>query len=299
MIAILLSTCDAYEEIAHFTFKQLDICWKGHPPVFVCGLNRRSFTKGQQLPFSGDSRDWVGIIIQAVDELQARGVEWFYLILDDHPPFGPCNEDYLNLALPATAERVNAIQVNLLGWDQFQPQSGDILDGKLLHWQCNKPDFPWKFSLHPGFWHTETLGLLLRQFRKTSPAATAARAFEGLADTACRSLNPSLCTQTYRIRGDGYTARRGWFEHRNTRMMIRFCIHLIRGGTRLAGEKALKRVDERLLPYLGYLNGPYPMFWSGLVRQGRLHEHALRFLEWIGRRDLVREIRHLKLSGSA
>ena len=299
MIAILLSTCDAYEEIAHFTFRQLDICWKGHPPVFVCGLSHRSFTQGQQLPISGDPHDWVGITLQAVEELQARGVAWFYLVLDDHPPFGPCNEDYLNCALPATAERANAIQVNLQGWDQFQPQSGEILDGAPLHWQCNKPDFRWKFSLHPGFWHTETLGLLLRQLRKTSPAAISARAFEGLADTACRTLNPSLCTQTYRIRGDGYTARRGWFERRNTRMMIRFCIHLIRGGTRLAGEKALNRLDERLLPYLGYLNGPYPMFWSGLVRQGRLHEDALRFLEWIGRCDLVREIRHLKLSGSS
>jgi hypothetical protein len=33
------------------------------------------------------------------------------------------------------------------------------------------------------------------------------------------------------------------------------------------------------------------MFWSGLVRQGRLHEEALRFLACSGQSALVEEIR--------
>jgi hypothetical protein len=50
-------------------------------------------------------------------------------------------------------------------------------------------------------------------------------------------------------------------------------------------------VDAALLTYYRYTNGPYPMFWSGLVRGRRLHEEALRFLGWTGQSALVDDVR--------
>ena len=64
------------------------------------------------------------------------------------------------------------------------------------------------------------------------------------------------------------------------------------------GKTVLEMLDRRLMPYLGYINGPYPMFWSGLLRQGRFHEDALRFLDSTGRHTLVEEILGLPLPPS-
>jgi hypothetical protein len=78
-------------------------------------------------------------------------------------------------------------------------------------------------------------------------------------------------------------------------MAIRTLIHLGRVCTGAMGKTALEKLDQRLMPYLGYINGPYPIFWSGLLRQGRLHEDALRFLERTGRHAMAEEILRLPL----
>ena len=123
-LAILLPTYDAYAPVARFTLGRIDACWPEHPEVFVCGIAGSPMPFGKVLPLTADPRDWVGIALDAVRRLQDEGVEWLYLILDDHPPFGPCNANYLNRRLPENAAALGAIQVNLLGWDQHQPRAG-------------------------------------------------------------------------------------------------------------------------------------------------------------------------------
>jgi hypothetical protein len=289
-LAILLSTCDAYAPVARFTHARLDTCWADHPPVWFCGLTAAA---DDVLPFTGDARDWIGITHQAVAALAARGVEWLYLILDDHPPFGPCQADFLNRVLPANAAALGAIQVNLLGWDQFQPQSGTVLGREHLWWQRNAEDFRWKFSLHPGFWHAPTLRDILAQLRALQPTTLSARAFESGADAAARALDPALCGRTFRICGDAFSAGRRWHERRRTRAAAKLALHVARLLARLGGARTLQKLDDRLQPYFRFVNGPYPMFWSGLISRGQLHAAALDFLERTGATDVARSIRNL------
>lgn len=297
-IVLLLSTCDTYAPVAGHTLGRLDACWPQHPDVFICGLTSPALTPERCVPFTGDPRDWIGITSQAVTVLEAQGVEWLYLVLDDHPPFGPCNVKYLNNMLPETAARLGAIQVNLQGWDQDQPQAGSVLGEADLHWKRNAADFPWKFSLHPGFWHAPTLARILKQLRASEPEAVSARAFEGAMDAAACALDPDLCARTYRVRGEGFAAGRRWFERRVTRWLARQGIHVARWSARLAGASALERLDQRLLSYLRYLSGPYPMFWSGLVQGGRLNVEALRFLELSGQCPVADAVRALPAPGT-
>ena len=168
-LAILLPTCDAYAPVARFTVKRLDACWPRHPEVFVCGIAGFPAPFGSLLPLAADPRDWVGITLDAVRCLQGQGVEWLYLILDDHTPFGPCNVDYLNQRLPENAAALGAIQVNLLGWDQYQPRQGVVLGPEHLFWERNDSSFRWKFSLHPGLWHVLTFRHMLESLRSSSP----------------------------------------------------------------------------------------------------------------------------------
>jgi hypothetical protein len=290
-LAILLSTFDAYASVARLTLERLDACWPGHPEVFVCGIGDSRAPFGNVLPLAAAPDDWVGITLGAVRDLQEEGAEWIYLILDDHPPFGPCNADYLNRRLPENAQALGAIQVNLLGWDQHQPRQGFVLGPERLYWECNSPAFRWKFSLHPGFWHVLSFRRMLEALRSTSPDVRTARAFEGAMDGACRSLDPSFLGRTYRVRGDGFTARSRWFESRSLRTLARQLIRPIRVAARLGGSRSVTALDAALLTYYRYANGPYPMFWSGLLRQGRHHEEALRFLAWTGQSALADEVR--------
>jgi hypothetical protein len=290
-LAILLSTCDAYAPVARFTLTRLDACWPGHPEVFVCGISESGAPFGTPLPLTADPRDWVGIALDAVRCLEKQDVEWLYLILDDHPPFGPCEADYLNRRLPANAAALGAIQVNLLGWDQHQPREGAALGPERLFWERNNATFRWKFSLHPGFWHVLTLRRMLEFLRSSSPEVRSARAFEGAMHGACRNLDPELLERTYRVRGDGFTARGHWYESRALRALTRQLIGPVRLAARLGGLQKQAAVDTALLTYHRYANGPYPLFWSGLVRGGHLHEEALRFLAWTGQAALADHIR--------
>jgi len=289
--AILIPTCEAYAPAAAFTLERLDVWWPGHPDVFVCGLAAPPPQFERCLPLTADPRDWVGIALDAVRCLQEQGAEWLYLILDDHPPFGPCDADYLNRRLPENAAALGAIQVNLLGWDQYQPREGVVLGPERLFWQRNSPSFRWKFSLHPGFWRVLPLRAMLESLRSSTPEVRSSREFEGAMHGACHRLDPLLLERTYRVRGDGFTARGRWFESRGLRALTRQLIRVARRAARVGGPRAVTAVDTALLPYYRYANGPYPMFWSGLLRQGRLHEEALRFLAWTGQSALADDIR--------
>jgi hypothetical protein len=289
--AILIPTCDAYASVARFTLGRLDAWWPAHPDVFVCGLAAPPPEIERCLPLVADPRDWVGIALDAVRCLEKQGTEWLYLILDDHPPFGPCNADYLNRRLPENAVALDAIQVSLQGWDQYQPQDGIVLGPERLFWQRNNPTFHWKFSLHPGFWHVRSLGEMLKFLRTSAPEVRSARAFEGAMHDACRSLDPLLLERTYRVRGDGFTARGRWFESRGLRVLTGQLIRVARFAARVGGPSGVAAVDTAVQPYYRYANGPYPMFWSGLLRQGRLHEEALRFLAWTGQSTLADDVR--------
>jgi hypothetical protein len=298
-VAILLATCDAYVPVAGYTLGQLDAFWPNHPDVFISGQTQPVLKPELCLPFAGDPRDWIGITLQAATALEIGGVQWLYLVLDDHAPFGPCNADYLNHTLPETAARLGAIQVNLQGWDQYQPQSGTVLGPIDLNWQRNDPDFRWKFSLHPGLWHVPTLVCLLRQLRGSRPEAVTARAFEGCMHAAANEVDPEWCARTYRVRGDGYAAGRHWFERSASRRLSRVGIHAARWGARCAGESVLRRLDQRLTSYLRYLNGPYPMFWSGLIQNRQLQDAALRFLAWSGQPSAATALRGLRMPGAS
>jgi hypothetical protein len=132
---------------------------------------------------------------------------------------------------------------------------------------------------------------MLESLRSRSPAVRSAREFEGAMHAACAALDPGLLARTYRVRGDGFTVRRRWFEARGARALARQLVRAASVAVRLAGPRGVAGLEAAVLPYQRYGNGPYPMIWSGMVRQGRLHEEALRFLVWTGQAALAAEIR--------
>jgi hypothetical protein len=291
-IAILLSTCDSYWPIACLTRDKIHQFWKDHPPIYVAGISQ---VKGRDyLPFSGDPRNWVQVTFEAARALKERGFQYLFLILDDHPPLGRCHTRYMNNLLPSEATKLGAVHVNLIGWDQFQPWQGEYLGEPHLYFMRNHIDFKWKFSLHPSLWDVKSLCLILERLLVDFPEVSTARAFEGRAERAGMLVEKEIQKKTFRICGDRYAVGHRWFEQRTKRRMATFLLHACRWSTRLwGGEETLSRLDHESSIYIKYLNGPYPMYWSGLMQQGRPHEDALHFLTKTGQGELATQVRNL------
>ena len=104
-----MSTHDQYERMARFTVSQIEKQWANHPVVYVCGLaNPVSQT---DLLLKRDSADWIGILLDAVNSLLAKGLTLTYLILDDHPPLGCCRQDIPNVVLPAIMTKLDPVNI--------------------------------------------------------------------------------------------------------------------------------------------------------------------------------------------
>lgn len=288
-VAILLSTCDAYVHIARMTCQLIRQFWLEHPAIYVCGCSQ--FPDEKMISFSCDSKDWVGITYEAVSELEKIGYEYCYLILEDHIPFGECNSHYLNKELPKMAQRLGAVHVSLVGWDQFHPSNGKICGVEYDHWMNNSVDYKWKFDLHPGFWELKSFKEILSNFVPDSSRIFSAREFEGLAGTPDVTIPLALKQSTYKIYGDESAEGNRWFQKKWKRAFIRKVIHSLRLMKRMTtGSEGLEKLDTVLQIYTNYFNGPYPMYWSGIMTKGQINDNAIRFFRLVRCNEMAESV---------
>lgn len=280
MIAILMPTCDKYEWVAKITLKWLRHYWKDHPPVYVCGAH--SFSGEQSLAFTCDPRDWIGIAWEAVSYLEDQGFTYCYLVLDDHPPVGSCNTEFLNIILPQLAQQLDAVQVSLSGWDQFRPSQGRVLGRENCYLMENDSNFRWSFNLHPGLWKVASLQRILETLKEEGTPQWSARDFEARVRSLQSNRQDMREHSAYRICADKYAVGNRWFQGSIKRKIIVQFIHLFRlVGFCLGGNRLRGKIDKKIRVYQDYLNGPYPMYWSGLMSKGRVHGNMIRFLQLI------------------
>ncbi len=64
----------------------------------------------------------------------------------------------------------------------------------------------------------------------------------------------------------------------------------------LGGENLLSKSDSQAKLYTNYLNGPYPMFWSGFMQKGKVHENAVRFLRMANLQEFAKSASKLKVN---
>ncbi|MFZ4778377.1 MAG: hypothetical protein ACOYM3_23655 [Terrimicrobiaceae bacterium] len=286
MTGILIATYDRQEALARWTAARIRLLWPGHPPVFFSGLTRRG--EGN-LGFEGDSRDWMNVNLQAVRQLIGRGFQRAYLILDDHPPVGSCYADYLNDRLPELSGNLHAACIGLLGYGQHRRREGHILGPAEDFLEHSLPAYRWKFSLHPGLWTLEDLQTLLECRMKTYPHGQRTPwNFERHRDVPGDPRVDSIAGRCFRIRGASCLApdagaRATLFFESGLRLLADTELF----AAKLAGGKAARDSAElRRLWMFGHYLGPYPIFWSGCMRQGKPHRDFEKWLARFGSREL-------------
>lgn len=282
--AILVSTFDRYEALARWTVDRIHKEWPEHPPVFFSGLISRA---PDSLGFYGDSKDWMSVTLQAVKSLQDRGFSHAYLILDDHPPVGKCNSSFLNDSLPKLALKTNAAHISLLGYGQHRSLEGvvEIFDGIRLE---RLPDsYRWKFSLHPGLWNLADLDCVLQQrMAQYQDRDRTPWNFERHRDLANDPISQDCGARCHRIFGAGnlvgsplfFLLREAWLRWKADVAMF-FAKHT-------GGPMARAAVEQKTLWLFGYYGGPYPLYWSGCLRQGKIHADFEKWLSHFGSEGL-------------
>lgn len=291
-VCILIPTCARYVDMARFTKRMLDRFWPRHPHVFLCGVP--GFGAGQGFLLSrADPRDWMGGVLDATRELRARGFSRVYLILDDHPPFGPCHAHHLNETLPALAAELQAACISLHGWGEGRlPVTGERLDRKHYRMERLPLSQLWKFSLHPALWSLDVLeGICETLSRGAALPARSAWAFERRAGAPDAPLPEAWTRNTYRISG---TAMTGWTDGlRWSRLWLeRGWCHLVRRILARANRmEALARFDAATTFLFQFYVGPYPHYHSGVLTKGGVSREAAAYLmmhgPWIMRRELA------------
>ena len=277
---ILISTCDKYQKVATFTRAMIDRYWAAHPPVWLCGVGNSSGP--EWLPLRNDPADWVGITLSAVEDLMARGYDQGYLILEDHPPLGPCNSGHLNQTLPAMMDELKAAYIGLYGWDQRTPSKGTLLDRNHFRLQKQDASFLWQFSLHPALWNLPALKDLLSTLAQArDPSSHSPWAFERRSGADGFTVPDSCRDRAYRVCGLSMLGGRGrrWRKYaRGIEFRLIDCVRLF---CRLVhADNSLARWDALMSAEYDFHDGPYPLYWSGVLRKGKPNENLHRFLQW-------------------
>jgi len=281
---ILVSTSEQARWMAQYTRVAIDALWAQHPPLYLCGA--ADPPDSAWLPRRVAHEDWIGILDEALSHLQGAGYDQVYLVLDDHPPLYSCSARHLNATLPRLLAELDALYIGLNGWGQGRAPNGERLDASRHRIERVAPDFAWRFSLHPGLWNLTDLRRLCQALVQALPAdRRTAWAFERQAAAGAADVPGEWNRRCYRVCGSCMSAsvlrralRAGeMLAYRGARF----------AATRVAGGPAAQRVEDALEFLRRYYEGPYPLYWSGLLQKGRPYPLARRFLRWRGRRGTL------------
>lgn len=278
---ILISTSDKYALLAEFTVALIDMRWNDHPPIFICGLSRGYWVDIELLPLDKDPQDWIGIAESAARRLLGLGYRKVYLILDDHPPLQICNEFHLNKTLPMLMEVLNAAYIGLHGWDQNTLSSGVVLGRDYYFLQRQSESFIWQYALHPALWDLRALGDIAKALSdmENDLVTRSIWAFERKS-----GANPSLIPhiwqgRAYRVFGLGMLGGRSRLIRGFFRRLLYLSINFLYLTIKTLFGVA---VQERLVNYFIhetlFFDGPYPLYWSGVMQKGSLNKYFERYL---------------------
>lgn len=275
---LLVPTAPRYEPLARWTCGQIARFWPGHPEIFLCG------TENAHLPLRDDPRDWMRVVHSACRDLLGRGHVQAYVILDDHPPIGPCHADFLRDTLPEMARELSVTSIVTGGFGPLVPPKAKTTVWREWRVECLPAGEPWKLPLHPALWNLARLEEILRILIDRLPSEQHTPwAFERIGSNAEKGgVPPPWLASCWRLDAvqtslPGVAALHGVAD-RLARMGGR-----ARGVvTRLAGRPC--GPDPLGHPRIG----PYPCFWSGVMKKGAINGEYLAYARRKGRPELTR-----------
>ncbi len=276
---ILVPVWKDYAWIAPITLETLDAWWPSHPEIRFCGLADPKGLPAFPLESGIDRSNWTQVLLGGVVNMRASGFGRVYLILEEHIPLGRCHEEHLNFTLPALMDALPASYISLMGWDNRRFTSRSPVLGKSRHHLkhltgANDPCF----HLHPALWDLETLELCCRVALQNRDKNGSAWHFEKACARSDAPL-PQAANECYQIRASSMALRPPTPARSALAAIDRFVFHKIMALYPWIPGSRAGRVFLRNVPFDDvFCNGPYPMFFSGIMAKGGLNRFFMNHL---------------------
>jgi hypothetical protein len=268
-IPILMPTAPRYLALAQWTCGQIARFWPGYPEIIICGAEGDP----RCLPLQDDPADWMRIVARACEELISRGLKQVYVILDDHPPIAECNGDVLERVLPEMAEELDATTILTVGYGPLIRQKGGVLAWRAYHPERLPMDAVFKLSLHPALWNLERLHKILTHLiDHLPPQDHNPWAFERIgSDSDLGAVRKEWLASCWRVGAvetctpDAAAMHDGKDRGQRRWRRLQGLIGKMAGTT--------EPIDPLRHPRIG----PYPCFWSGVMKKGKINADYLAY----------------------
>lgn len=293
-LAILVPVWKNYQWIAPLTARLLDRFWPGHPPVWYVGLDQASSTELNILPLAADldRSNWTKVLLAGVQQLREKGVELCYLINEEHVPLAPCAKIHLEKTLPDLMRDAPAVYISLMGWDNRRYPSRSPVIPEFHHCKHLVGAGDPRFHLHPALWRTEVLEACCQLALRDPSKNGSAWHFEKVNDRAGSELPEAWNRRCYQISAAALSARPRGPVARLVSAAERWIYHKLMAVYPLIPHPGAANRYARAVGFDNFFcDGPYPMFYSGIMVKGGLNPYFLKFLgKTTEGRELLREI---------
>ncbi|MEO8205640.1 MAG: hypothetical protein ABI615_05625 [Chthoniobacterales bacterium] len=285
-IPILMPTAPRYTALAQWTQGQISKFWPEHPRIYCCGAERVA----NALPLRDDPKDWMRVVASACADLLADGIEYTYVILDDHAPIARCHERHLRETLPAMAREMDVTCLMTLGYGPVLPRKGTMVPWNGFHPERLPISEPWKLPLHPALWNLRKFSDILEHLIRHLPEAQHTPwAFERIgSDPEKGGISTALLSACWRIGAWEMSTpeARGLHDIRDRLLRLMFRASTIKARA-LGGAEARAALQSALSGAWHPRIGPYPVFWSGVMKKGRINADYSFYAKLKGRPELT------------
>ena len=291
---ILMPTAPRYLPLAQWTCGRIARFWSGHPRIFLCGAEG----DGRALPLRDDPRDWMRVAASACADLLADGFRQVYVILDDHPPIAECHAEHLGRALPGMVEELGMTSLVTGGYGPLNKRKGRATCWKGFTPECLPLSQPWKLPLHPALWNLQRLhDILIHLINRLPDSVHTPWAFERIgSDLEKGGVREDWLSACWRVNARETSTPEALalhdFRDRIVRLALRVsaCDALV-----FAGRDGRDAVVGALAGLRHPRIGPYPCFWSGVMKKGRINQDYLFYARFKNRPDLVEGLVNIPL----
>lgn len=293
-VPVLMPTAPQYAGLARWTAGQIRRFWPEVSGICFCGMPEQgaeNLGPGERiLPWREDAANWMRVARAACEDLLNEGARQVYLILDDHPPLARCAADLLGGILPRMAEELGMTSLVLGGYGPLNRRKGRVVSWEGWKPECLPLSEPWKLPLHPALWNLERLhGILTHLIGHLPENEQNPWAFERIGSNAERGgvrrewLENCWRTAAWSMSSPEARALHGWRDY-FLRQALRVCqadIWIFAGA---AGREFFR---QRTAGVWHPRIGPYPCFWSGVMKKGKLNAEYLFYAGLKGRGELT------------
>lgn len=272
-LAILVSVWHGYRWIAPLTLKLLDRYWPDHPPVWFCGLGEAGGLPSLGLDPKVDCSNWSQVTLDGVKQMRQKGYDLLYLVAEEHVPLAPCHEEHLNSTLPRLIGELPAVYISLMGWDNRRFPSRSPLLGNARHKlkQLIGARDP-RFHLHPALWRADALQACCELALRNPEKNGSAWHFEKINDRDREHHPQEWRSQCYQIHSASLRRDRPSVFRRAAETAEILLFRKLMALVPLIRPPQAAALYARTVGFDNvFCNGPYPMFFSGIMAKGRIN----------------------------